>query len=71
MFNLYWVSYIVQETETSRPWLCALSEGVHSYEKALELIEFGKKKHRLLSAWVNVYDESKNKTTVFHECYLS
>ncbi len=68
---LYWVSLLIQDTEQSKPWVNAISTGCISLEKALESIKKGRKHFRVLSAWVDTFDECNNKTTVFHECYVN
>lgn len=65
----YWVSYIVQETPDDKPWVCTLSSSC-SMQEALIAIDVGHKYHRILSAWIDVFDENNNKTTVMHECYV-
>lgn len=52
--NKYWVSCIVQETENSKPWLCAFTSPFLNLEEAKEnIVKFGS---RLLSAWVDKDD---------------
>lgn len=68
--NLYWASFLVQETENSRPWLCSSSTGC-SFENAMETIKMGRKVFRVLSAWIDTFDENGDKITVFHECYVN
>ena len=67
--TLYWVSYIVQEKVDDKPWVCALSSS-SSMQEALIAIKVGHKYHRILSAWIDVFDSDNNKTTIMHECYL-
>lgn len=69
--GLYWVSLLVQETENSKPWLCAVSDGCLSLEEARDVIEKGKKNYRILSAWIDTFDKNNKKTTVFHKCYIN
>lgn len=69
--KLYWVSLLIQDTENSRPWLSAMSSGCISLEEAMEAIERGRGNYRVLSAWIDMFDESGNKSTVFHECYVN
>ena len=68
--TLYWVSYIVQQTPDDKPWVCASSSVCSSMQEALIAIDVGRKYHRILSAWIDVFDENNNKTTVMHECYV-
>lgn len=68
--ELYWVSLLIQDSETSKPWLCAMTDGCVSIEGAMALIEKGRKNYRVLSAWVDTFDKENHKTTVFHECYI-
>ena len=69
--KLYWVSLLIQDTENSKPWLSAMSSGCVSLEEAMETIERGRSNYRVLSAWIDIFDESGNKSTVFHECYVN
>ena len=70
--QLFWVSYICQETENSSPWRVSLENGCVSIEKALSSIQKARNSNRVLSAWIDMYDENGEKTgTVFHECYLN
>lgn len=71
MMGLYWVSYLVQDKEDGKPWLCSVSESCSSFEEALKVIEKGRSSYRLLAAWIDTYDENEVKTTVFHECYVN
>lgn len=68
--KLYWVSLLIQDTETSKPWVCAMSDGCISLEQALKTVQTGRQNYRVLSAWIDVFDENSNKSTVFHECYV-
>lgn len=34
--KLYWVSLLIQDTEKSKPWVCAMSDGCISLEQALK-----------------------------------
>lgn len=69
--KLYWVSLLIQDTENSKPWLSAMSSGCVSLEEAMETIERGRGNYRVLSAWIDMFDESGNKSMVFHECYVN
>lgn len=68
--KLYWVSLLIQDTEKSKPWLYVTSDGCFSLEKAREIIKKEKSINRVLSAWIDVFDNNI-KTTVFHECYVN
>ena len=68
--NLYWVSLLIQNDEHSKPWLCAMTDGSLKLEEAMQTIEKGRKNYRVLAAWIDTFDDNKNKTTVFHECYV-
>ena len=68
--KLYWVSLLIQDTEKSKPWVCAMSDGCISLEQALKTVQTGKQNHIVLSAWIDVFDDNNNKSTVFHECYV-
>lgn len=67
--KLYWVSLLIQDTENSKPWLSAMSSGCVNLEEAMETIERGRGNYRVLSAWIDTFDDD-NKSTVFHECYV-
>ena len=69
--KLYWVSLLIQDTENSKPWLSAISNGYISLEEAMKTIERGRSNYRVLSAWIDIFDEGGNKSTVFHECYVN
>lgn len=69
--KLYWVSLLIQDKENTKPWLCAMSDGCISLEGAIKIIEKGRSNYRVLSAWIDIFDESGNKSTVFHECYVN
>jgi hypothetical protein len=69
--GLYWVSYIVQYDEKSKPWLCSANSGCLSLEQAKEVIEKCRSSYRILSAWIDTFDNNNNKTTIFHECYIN
>lgn len=69
--QLYWVSLLIQETENSKPWVSAMSTGCVNLEEAMKTIERGRKNFRVLSAWVDTFDENNRKTVVFHECYIN
>ena len=68
--KLYWVSGIIQNNVNELPWLCAISEGELTLDKAKEVLNIMRKNHNVLSAWIDVFDENNVKQTVFHECYI-
>ena len=68
--KLYWVSAIIQNTFDRKPWLCAISEGESSLEKAMESIARLKESHNVISVWIDMFDENDVKQTIFHECYI-
>lgn len=68
--KLYWVSAIIQDKDDKKPWLCAAYSGKLSLDEALEVIDYTKESHIVLSAWIDVFDKNLNKQTVFHECYI-
>lgn len=67
--KLYWVSAIVQN-DGNKPWLCAITDGMLSLEKAMEVIERLRMNFTVLSAWVDIFDENNIKQTIFHQCYV-
>lgn len=66
----FWVSAIIQDPDDKRAWCCAMNDSVSSIEEAKETIERARKNFTVLSAWVDVFDESNVKQTVLHECYV-
>lgn len=68
--NLYWVSAIIQNKEDKKPWLRATSTGELSLDKAMDIVERIKEHSIVLSVWIDTFDESNVKQTVFHECYV-
>ena len=67
--SLFWVSLIIQEDEKTKPWLCSKSTGFLTIEDAHKEIKFMREYDRVLSAWIDIY-ENEEKKTVFHECYI-
>ena len=67
--SLFWVSLIIQEDEETKPWLCSKSTGFLKIEEAHKEIQFMRGHDRVISAWIDVY-ENEEKKTVFHECYI-
>ena len=68
--NIYWVSAIIQNEHDKKPWVCAMNMPNLSLESAMETIERTRGNFTVLSAWVDVFDEDRNKQTVFHKCYI-
>lgn len=68
--KLYWVSMIIQENASAMPWLCSKSTGFLTIEEAHKEIQFMREHDRVLSAWIDAFDENNVKETVFHECYI-
>lgn len=68
--KLYWVSAIIQNQFDTRPWLCAMSQGELSLDKAMEVVANTTENNTVLSIWIDVFDENNIKQTVFHECYI-
>lgn len=66
----FWVSVIMQDPDDKRVWCCTMSNSVSSVEEAKIAIEVARKNFTVLSAWVDVFDESNVKKTVLHECYV-
>lgn len=69
--GLYWVSLIIQEDEETKPWLCCKSSGFLTIEEAHKEIQFMREHDRVLSAWIDVFDENDVKNTVYHDCYIN
>lgn len=68
--DLYWVSFLIQETCCSKPWLNSISTGCTSLDEAMKLISDSRKKFRMLSAWIDTF-ENDIKSTVYHKCYVN
>lgn len=68
--KLYWVSLLIQDSENSQPWLCAMTDSCISMKEAMDDVNKGRENYRVLSAWIDTFDEDNKKTTVFHECYV-
>ena len=66
----YWVSCTIQEKEDSAPWLCACSTCQLSLDEAMEVVESYKRNWRVLTIWIDCYDDNNNKTIVYHECCI-
>lgn len=69
--KFYWVSLLIQDNEHSRPWLSAMTDSCTSIEEAMDTIRRGRENYRVLSAWIDTFDENNTKQTVFHECYVN
>lgn len=67
--KLFWVSLIIQENDETKPWLCSKSSGFLTLEDAYKEIEFMREHDRVLSAWIDIYENDKT-VTVFHKCYI-
>lgn len=48
-----------------------MTDGCISFDGAMKLIKKGKSNYRTLCAWIDTFDESGNKSTIFHECYVN
>ena len=69
--KLYWVSAIIQNKDDKKPWLCAMSEGELSIDKAMKVVDRLKENHTVLSVWIDVFDENNIKETVYHDCFIN
>lgn len=70
MLVRYWVSCIIQDKEDTAPWLCACSTCQLSLDEAMKIVESYKYNWRVLTIWVDCYDDSDNKSVVYHECCI-
>lgn len=68
--TFYWVSLLIQDNEHSEPWLAAMTDSCISMKEAMDTVNKGRENYRVLSAWIDTFDEDNKKTTVFHECYV-
>lgn len=66
----FYVSAIVQNKDDSLIWRCDVKEPCLDIERALKQIEFMRKAYRVLSAWIERFDDSGRKL-VFHACYVN
>lgn len=67
--KLYWVSAIVHD-RGSKPKLFTMTYGEQTITRAKSIIDHLKEYHTVLSAWIDVFDESGVKETVYHDCYI-
>lgn len=70
-YDNYWVSLLIQDDEKSKPYLISMTDSVLYLKDAMEIIERGRNNYRVLSAWIDVFDENNAKITIFHECYVN
>lgn len=70
-YSDYWVSLLIQDDEKSKPYLISMTDSAPHLKDAMEIIERGRNNYRVLSAWVDVFDENNTKITMFHECYVN
>ena len=68
--TLYWVSCIIFDKGDGAPWMCSAYSSVTSYNEAMRLIDTYRKNHRVLSAWIDIFDSDRIKKTVYHESYV-
>lgn len=68
--TFYWVSLLIQDNEHSEPWLAAMTDSCVSMKEAMDTVNKGRENYRVLSAWIDTFDEGNKKLTVFHECYV-
>ena len=66
----YWVSFIIQNKDDKKAWCCAKNTGFLSLDEAMKVVETVKEQNIVLSVWVDLFDETNNKTTVYHECFV-
>ena len=66
----YWVSFIVQDQENSKPWLLNLQNGYSTMKEAINAIEKGRHNFRVLSAWIETYNKDGKSIIKFHRCYI-
>lgn len=65
--KIYFPSAIIQN---DKPRLMFTYTGEISLEKAMEIVNYWKTIHTILSVWVDAFNEDNNKETVFHKCYI-
>lgn len=69
-YNNYWVSLLIQDDEKSKPYIISMTNSTPHLKDAMEIIG-RRNNYRVLSAWVDVFDENNAKITMFHECYVN
>ena len=65
------MSLLIQDDEKSKLYLISMTDSVPHLKDAMKIIERGRNNYRVLSAWVDVFDENNAKITMFHECYVN
>lgn len=70
--KMYWVSAIMQYDETSKPRLCAKSNGHLKLDSAKSEAEWMAANYRVWSIWIDEHDTTTGRklATVYHECYI-
>lgn len=71
MEKLYWVSAIIQGYNNKKPWLCAMNEGQINFDESMSIINRLRDNYDVLSAWIDTFDVSGEKKTVYHDCYIN
>lgn len=58
------MSLIIQEDEETKPWLCSKSTGFLTMEEAYKEIKFMREHDRVLSAWIDIYDNEEKENCI-------
>lgn len=68
--KLYWASYLVKDMTTNKVASVSTYNGCLTEDEAKKVIDKARQNFTVLSAWIDTFDSSNKKTTVFHECYV-
>lgn len=71
---LYFASAIIWDRSRNEPSLLSISTGKVTLEEAVSLIENLRRDYCVLSAWVDLFNDTTNPEEakiVFHECYVN
>lgn len=67
----YWPHLLVQDENNGNVWLYASDEYKYDVESAKIFIEEGKKKYKVLTAWIDTFNADAERVTVYHECLVN
>jgi len=73
----FWINFILKRTDKytkeTKIWHSPVSSSMNTIDAARNEIELMRKlkDQEVVSAWIDIYDNENNKTTVFHDCYIN
>ena len=72
MESTFWVSAIVQYDKTSKPCLCAKSDGHLTLDSAKSEVSWMVANYCVWAIWIDEHDAKTGEKlgVVYHECYL-